>query len=252
MADESEDFEKQISDAQPKMECEGGGSEEEVNQGWADAMARILENQLPEDKPPVLLKYKKIEKRKAERNEQLASKKLKSQERHAMLEKDHIKPDASTLDYEKNLMRIATRGVVKLFNAVSKHQKEINSKLNSAPTEAKKTKVETMSKSTFLDMLKSSSDKGRTQENKEQKGTGIELTDTDDASSWSILRDDFMMGAKMKDWNREEQKTKRKDKKLTDITDHELETSNADFFDESDDGNNEQSDSESDMDSQGG
>ena len=81
---------------------------------------------------------------------------------------------------------------------------------------------------------------------------GIELTDTDDASSWSILRDDFMMGAKMKDWNREEQKTKRKDKKLTDITDHELETSNADFFEESDDGNNEQSDTESDMDSQGG
>ena len=38
------------------------------------------------------------------------SNKLKSQERHAMLEKDHIKPDASTLDYEKNLMRIATRG----------------------------------------------------------------------------------------------------------------------------------------------
>lgn len=28
-----------------------------------------------------------------------------------------------------------------------------------------------MSKSTFLDMLKSSSDKGQTQENKEQKGT---------------------------------------------------------------------------------
>ena len=28
----------------------GGGSEEEVNLGWADAMARILENQLPEDK----------------------------------------------------------------------------------------------------------------------------------------------------------------------------------------------------------
>lgn len=215
-------------------------------------MARILENQLPEDKPPVLLKYKKIEKRKAERKEELASKKLKSQERHAMLEKDHIKPDASTLDYEKNLMRIATRGVVKLFNAVSKHQKEMDNKLNSAPTEAKKMKVESMSKSTFLDMLKSSSDKGWNQEHKEQKGTGIDLTNTDDTSSWSILRDDFMMGAKMKDWNREEQKTKRKDKKLMNIPDHELETSNADFMDESDDGNNAQSDSESDMDSQGG
>ena len=60
------------------------------------------------------------------------------------------------------------------------------------------------------------------------------------------------MGAKMKDWNREEQKTRRKDKKLMNIPDHELETSNADFLDESDDGNNAQSDSESDMDSQVG
>lgn len=34
--------------------------------------------------------------------------------------------------------------VVKLFNAVSKHQKEMESKLNSAPTEAKKSKGEKM------------------------------------------------------------------------------------------------------------
>lgn len=32
--------------------------------------------------------------------------------------------------------------VVKLFNAVSKHQKEMESKLKSAPTEAKKSKGE--------------------------------------------------------------------------------------------------------------
>jgi len=36
--------------------------------------------------------------------------KLKSQERHAMLEKDHVKPDGSKMDYEKNLVKIATRG----------------------------------------------------------------------------------------------------------------------------------------------
>lgn len=35
---------------------------------------------------------------------------LKNQERHAMREKDHVKPDGSTLDYEKNLVKIATRG----------------------------------------------------------------------------------------------------------------------------------------------
>ena len=57
-----------------------------------------------------------------------------------------------------------------------------------------------------------------------------------------------MMGAKMKDWNREEQQTKRKDKKLTNITDHELEMNNADYYDESDDGGIQGSDSNSDED----
>ena len=70
----------------------------------------------------------------------------------------------------------------------------------------------------------------------------------DTSSTWNILRDDFMMGAKMKDWNREEQQTKRKDKKLTNITDHELEIKNADFSDESDDGDNGASESNSDED----
>lgn len=51
------------------------------------------------------------------------------------------------------------------------------------------------------------------------------------------------MGAKMKDWNREEQTTKKKDKKLTNITDLELENTNPDFGDESDDTDFEDSDS---------
>ncbi|KAJ7373761.1 pre-60S ribosomal particles component [Desmophyllum pertusum] len=122
----------------------------------------------------------------------------------------------------------------------------MESKLKSAPTEAKKSKVvESMSKSAFLDMLKSSSDKARTQDiNDEQKMK----TNEHDSSSWDILRDDFMMGAKMKDWNREEQQSKKKDKKVTNMTDNELETSHVDFFDESDDeGDNEDSDSNSDQ-----
>lgn len=239
-----EHFDTTLSDLDEGEESKGDN--EGTNEGWADAMARILDKQLPHDKPPVLVKYKKVEKWRAEQKEERASKKLKSQERHAMLEKDHVKPDGSTLDYEKNLAKIATRGVVKLFNAVSKHQKEMESKLNSAPTEAKKAKVmNSMSKSAFLDMLKSSSDKARTQE---QPKTNDRDGKLDTSSTWNILRDDFMMGAKMKDWNREEQQTKRKDKKLTNITDHELEIKNADFSDESDDGDNGASESNSDED----
>lgn len=103
-----------------------------------------------------------------------------------------------------------------------------------------------MSKSSFLDMLKSSSDKARTQEiNKEQVKANERAEKPDLSSTWNILRDDFMMGAKMKDWNREEQPTKSKDKKLTNITDHELEMNNADFSEDSDDGDNEDSESNS-------
>lgn len=54
------------------------------------------------------------------------------------------------------------------------------------------------------------------------------------------------MSAKMKDWNREEQQTKKKDKKVSNITDHELESSHAGVFDESDEEDNEDSDSNSD------
>lgn len=54
-----------------------------------------------------------------------------------------------------------------------------------------------------------------------------------------------MMGAKMKDWNREEGQAKRKDKKISNIMDHELENNNADFYDESDDGDIDDSDSNS-------
>lgn len=71
-------------------------------------------------------------------------------------------------------------------------------------------------------------------------GVGVK---SDASSTWNILRDDFMMGAKMKDWNREEQTTKKKDKKLTNITDLELENTNPDFGDESDDTDFEDSDS---------
>lgn len=47
-------------------------------------------------------------------------------------------------------------------------------------------------------------------------------TDEDKRSSWNILRDDFMMGAKMKDWDKEDGNEKKKRKRMDDIKDHEL------------------------------
>ncbi|XP_001640769.2 RRP15-like protein [Nematostella vectensis] len=204
---------------------------------WADAMSQILNKPLTDNKPVILSKYQKGSKRKAEHREEMKKKKAKAQEKHAILEKDHIIPDKSNLDYDRNLVKIATRGVVKLFNAVSKHQKEMDTKLSKATTETKKTKVmESLTKSSFLDMLKRSSDATVTEESTEttkkanQKGNKSEKMDEQKSSnSWNILRDDFMMGAKLKDWDKEEGKS-------TELQDYELQAqgSDDDQSDESD------------------
>ncbi|XP_046862490.1 RRP15-like protein isoform X2 [Xenia sp. Carnegie-2017] len=110
------------------------------NYGWADAMARISIKGIPEDKPVVLSKYKKIETERTQKQEEILRQKFITREKHEAREKNHVKPAPSNDEKERNLKRIATKGVAKLFNAVNKHQEDLNVKLKSAPTEAKKVK----------------------------------------------------------------------------------------------------------------
>ncbi|XP_028411666.1 RRP15-like protein [Dendronephthya gigantea] len=167
------------------------------NPGWADAMARILTKPLPDDKPAVLIKYKKAERERKRKHEEVAKQKVISQEKHQAREQNHVKPAPSNDEKERTLRRIATKGVVKLFNAVNKHQKDLDAKLKTAPTEAKKAKVlKSVSKSSFLDMLKSNSNETV------QHGNDVNGNE-DKASKWDILREDFMMGGKMKDWDKD-------------------------------------------------
>ncbi|CAI8043792.1 hypothetical protein GBAR_LOCUS24299 [Geodia barretti] len=42
-------------------------------------------------------------------------------------------PDASTLDYERRLQKIATIGVVQLFNAISQHSKQVQTSNSKSP-----------------------------------------------------------------------------------------------------------------------
>lgn len=57
-----------------------------------------------------------------EKLEHRARKKLTA-ERKALKEKGRVIPDYTNFDYEKGLRKVATRGVVKLFNAVRTQQK---------------------------------------------------------------------------------------------------------------------------------
>ncbi|KAK6638791.1 hypothetical protein RUM43_007060 [Polyplax serrata] len=129
---------------------------------------------------------------------------LKKQER---IHRGRLKPSVLDRDKERPLMKIATRGVVRLFNAVQQQQSNINREINKpGVTEGKKEKVlQSINKATFLDVLrgKQSSKSNHNVESPQHTDDEIkEEPDDETESSWQVLRDDFMMGAKLKDWDK--------------------------------------------------
>ncbi|XP_013771713.1 RRP15-like protein [Limulus polyphemus] len=207
------------------------------NDGWADAIAKVLGSCSSKKKNNVVLcKAKKdvefaeviSKERKNEvqvvnekgtitQSEKLPTKQPKkriSDEKRDILERKRQKllwenmgrqkPDVTKKEQERALARIATRGVVQLFNAVQQHQKKVGKKLKAAGgTEVKKEKaLKSLTKGDFLDMLKGyKSEKPNNLEVSEKKSL---QNSHSGGEQWSILRDDFMMGATMKDWDRED------------------------------------------------
>ena len=76
--------------------------------------------------------------------------------------------------------------VVALFNAIEKHQHQ-----NSRKEDKNDKKMKEMSKDNFLGLLKAS----------QQKTTTTDMPVKAVKSSWSVIQDDFMMDAKLKDWD---------------------------------------------------
>lgn len=116
-----------------------------------------------------------------------------------------IKPNILNKDRERTLAKIATKGVVQLFNAVRVQQKEINNKLKEAgPTEVKRDKVlKSIDKRAFLDVLMGEKSQKVDETLVTKSAASTDVDKNDRSVTWSVLRDDFMMGAKMKDWDKE-------------------------------------------------
>ncbi|XP_032803553.1 RRP15-like protein [Petromyzon marinus] len=200
------------SDAEDGGDADASDNEDESNDlettddgpsGWADAMAKILNKKIPQSKPAILLKSKAIEKATEEENEQREKLKKQIEKQQQWEEMCRMKPDPTKdRDRERNLQRVATRGVVTLFNAVRKHQKGMEKKVKEAGgLERKRAKVlSSVTKKDFISMLRGEEDATLT-----RSGPGRTAPQAGEQSgpSWNILREDFMMGAKMKDWDKE-------------------------------------------------
>lgn len=141
----------------------------------------------------------------------MSADKLKKQRKNATESENALtanaKAVAAEIESERTHRRIATRGVVALFNAISKHRAQVAAEAAAKEEEKKRlreeggikrkavSQVET-SKHGFLDMIKSAAasdkdpkgeEKVERKERDEKKGVG-----------WSALKDDFMMNSKLK------------------------------------------------------
>ncbi|KAI9595379.1 Rrp15p-domain-containing protein [Syncephalis fuscata] len=132
---------------------------------FAAALDRVLNMSLNQHETmvPVMAKNRVVERRLEEERLERKARKVLIAERNAKLQQGRQRltdPDevALTLDYDKRLKKVATRGVIQLFNAVRVHQKtgdEALAPLVVATTKAKeKEQLAKLSKASFLDRLK--------------------------------------------------------------------------------------------------
>lgn len=207
-------------------EEEESDEDEEGNAGWADAMSKVLcMGKNTEKKVSILSKAKKdnvVKKVTSESGDVKEGdivedmKENKKPESWAVMKakKKEIdshgrrKPDILDRSNEKMLAKIATRGVVQLFNAVKEHQKSVKGQLNQAGKSFRKREkvYKNIDKNKFLEVLTgkpSNSDEPPLKKAKEEVVKKEEKMDDDQPGGWNILRDDFMLGAKMRDWDKQ-------------------------------------------------
>ncbi|CAO2840697.1 unnamed protein product [Amaranthus hypochondriacus] len=147
---------------------------------------------------PVLSAHKKLVV--AKLAEEASERKVKGEakkEKHLIEEKGHVKP-ANFLDsHEKFLIGVATKGVVKLFNAVSKAQ---NAQKGLNPSSFKDTKALTKRrKEAFMTELKKVSG----QSEATTKASSSKAEEDSNQPAWAPLRDSYMLtNSKLKDWDK--------------------------------------------------
>ncbi|KAM5301920.1 RRP15-like protein [Glossophaga mutica] len=190
---------------------DSGGEDARVDAsaGWADAMAKILNKKTPTSKPTILVRNRELEKEKQKlKQERLEKRKQRDRKREwEML--CRVKPDVvKDKEAERSLQRIATRGVVQLFNAVQKHQKNVDEKVKEAGGSVRKRAklISTVSKKDFISVLRGMDGSAHEPSSTGRGSKARQTGEKEEGPGWTVLRDDFMTGASMKDWDKESDK----------------------------------------------
>ncbi|ORX64163.1 Rrp15p-domain-containing protein [Anaeromyces robustus] len=189
--------EDELNDEMSDDENEKNTDTQGRNIALASVMSRILNTDTNEK--PILAKAKEIEQKIEDEKLDYKARKAITAERKKLEEKDRVIPDYTTFEYEKKLRKLATRGVVKLFNAIKTAQEKSN-EVHTLVTN-KKPKVEVAKKS-FMDMLQESN-KRKTETN-EKTSNKKENSDSKEPA-WNVFSDSYGMNASIKDWDKPEE-----------------------------------------------
>jgi len=190
--------------------AEGGGA---AAFGFARAFANLVGDEdgaaTKRGGSELLPKTKKQKKVEIEQKLDRRARSLLKRERLELRERGHHVPKKGTVDpiadqTERRMLQTATKGVVRLFNAVSKAQKTVAD----AGTRKGLGKVsKELTKGSFLQELKKSNlersarDEAAAARDKEKnKHDGAEKTES---AGWDVLSDGYLMGRnKLKDWDK--------------------------------------------------
>ncbi|XP_041005977.1 RRP15-like protein [Juglans microcarpa x Juglans regia] len=164
------------------------------------AFRSIIKKNVPDDSlGPVLSAHKKlIAEKLAEEDAERKVKVEVKKEKHLIGEKGHVKPANYFDSHEKFLILVATKGVVKLFNAVNKAQ---HSQKGLNPMRSKDAKaIRKRRKETFFSELGKTS---KPAANTLTKGHTSPGQRDGEGPAWAPLRDNYMLtNPKLKDWDK--------------------------------------------------
>ncbi|GFR84209.1 RRP15-like protein [Elysia marginata] len=218
-SDEYDSFDEateRLSDTGFEAEDEENDVHSEDKSGMASVVARILSKDVSKSNRVLLAKGKTdkeilsdISKRKKQREKDDLDKEddvspqgrsrkeylVKEEKRKLWESMGRKMPSILDNPREAKLRKLATQGMVQLFRSVNEHQKVMKEKLSTVgASEIKKDRVMAgFTKGKFLDLLKG------------KNGPEKKLQDDHDrGAKWKILQDDYMMGASMKDWDKED------------------------------------------------
>lgn len=153
---------------------------------------------------------KSISKRRAEDEEQAKADRAAKRLRLEMKQRGHVVPkrrgeDPLADQREKVLQKTATRGVVRLFNAIAKAQRRLRQTEDATGSKAKAARL---GKASFLSELRNSSkapEGGAGVMSGQRPNAAADAEADDDGAGWEVLQKRFtglQGGSKMKDWDK--------------------------------------------------